>query len=237
MIVDGHTGIEHALPVEQLRSDVVKLWAANPGVHYTPTLLVGYGGVWGEHAFYARHDVWTMPRLQRFTPPGRLEARGKRRPLLVPEEDWHHVRLAKTAWRLSQAGVPVNVGAHGQLQGLGVHWEVWALGEGGFPPLEALRAGTHNGAVYLGIDGDVGSLEPGKLADLLVLDNDPLERLQNTDSISLVVRGGVVYDPDDLSTTWPVARDALALPWLTEEGTSGYTIPWHGDAGEGCAHD
>ncbi|MCB9666360.1 MAG: PD40 domain-containing protein, partial [Alphaproteobacteria bacterium] len=96
MIVDGHTGIEHALPVEQLHEDVVRLWGANPGVHYTPTLLVGYGGVWGEHAFYQRQDVWRIPRLQRFTRPGVLEARGKRLPLRVPEEDWHHVRLAQT---------------------------------------------------------------------------------------------------------------------------------------------
>lgn len=234
MILDGHTGIEHALPVEQLRADVVQLWAANPGVHYTPTLLVGYGGVWGENAFYARHRVWEKARLQRWTRPGELEQRGKRLPLVAPEEDWHHVRLAATAWRLTQAGVRVNLGAHGQLQGLGPHWELWAMGEGGFPPLEALRAATLNGAAYLGMDHELGSLEVGKLADLVVLDADPLERLENTEQVHLVMKGGVVYDPDTLATTWPEEGEPLPRPWAAGEG--GVGLPWAGADGTGCAH-
>lgn len=235
MILDGHTGIEHALPVEQLRDDVVRLWAANPGVHYTPTLLVGYGGVWGEHSFYQRHDVWLKPRLQHWTPPGRLEARGKRRPLMVPEEDWHHVRLASTAWRLAQAGVRVNLGAHGQLQGLGPHWELWALAEGGFDPYEALRAATLNGAAYLGMDGDLGSLEVGKLADLVVIDGDPLSRIEDTEQVVRVMKGGVLYDPDTLGTLWPEVGPALPTPWL-DAASGGAAVPWHGDDGTGCAH-
>ncbi|HMV69205.1 MAG TPA: amidohydrolase family protein, partial [Myxococcota bacterium] len=211
MIVDGHTGVEHALPVEQLRSDVVRLWAGNPGVHYTPTLLVGYGGVFGENTFYQRFDVWTKPRLQRWTPPGVLESRGKRRPLMLPEEDWHHVRLAATAWRLAQAGVEVNLGGHGQLQGLGPHWEMWAMVDGGFPALEALRAGTIHGARHLGMDGDLGSIEVGKMADLIVLAQDPLLQIQNTEAVVRVMKGGVLYDPDTLATVWPESRASITI--------------------------
>ncbi len=232
MIVDGHAGIEHAIPVEQLRSDVVQLWAANPGVHYTPTLLVGYGGVWGENTFYQRFPVYQKARLSHWTPPGRLEGRGKRLTMVAPEEDWHHVRLAATAWRLAAAGVQVNLGAHGQLQGLGAHWELWALGEGGFTPLEALRAATINGAAYLGLDGDIGSLEVGKLADLVILDADPLQRLKNTERVGAVMKGGILYDPDTLATRWPTAGEPLPTPW--HDGVAGPGLPWRGDQGGVC---
>lgn len=232
-IVDGHTGIEHALPVEQLYDDVQRLWAAQTGVFYTPTLLVGYGGVMGEHAFYQRHEVWKKPRLQRWTTPGRLESRGKRRPLMLPEDDWQHVRLAATAWELTQRGVRVNLGGHGQLQGLGPHWELWALGEGGFTPLEALRAGTLNGAAYLGLDGDLGSLQAGKLADLIILDANPLERLENTEQVSAVMKGGVLYDPDTLATQWPDKGEPVRAWWHAAE-QGGPTLPWRGDQGDGC---
>ncbi|MFK7927335.1 MAG: amidohydrolase family protein [Myxococcota bacterium] len=232
-IVDGHTGIEHALPVEQLREDVQRLWSEQTGVFYTPTLLVGYGGVMGEHAFYQRHEVWKKPRLQHWTPPGRLEARGKRRPLMLPEDDWQHVRLAATAWALSKRGVRVNMGGHGQLQGLGPHWELWALAEGGFTPLEMLRAGTANGAAYLGLDGDIGSLETGKLADLVILDRNPLESVQNTESVHAVMKGGVLYDPDTLATQWPEQGEPLHAWWHAANPT-GPTLPWRGAAGDGC---
>jgi imidazolonepropionase-like amidohydrolase/Tol biopolymer transport system component len=237
MIVDGHTGIEHALPVEQLYDDVRTLWAAQPGTHYTPTLLVGYGGLWGENAFYQRHDVWTKTRLQRWTRPGVLEARGKRRPSMAPPDEWQHVRLATTAWALAQRGVRVNLGAHGQLQGLGPHWELWALGEGGFPALEALRAATLNGAAYLGVDADIGSLVPGKLADLVVLDADPLVDLRNTEQVHAVMKGGVLYDPDTLATRWPVEAPGPKPWWHAARTEGGPTLPWRGDAGDGCMHD
>jgi imidazolonepropionase-like amidohydrolase len=237
MIVDGHTGVEHALPVAPLRADVLGLWAAQPGTHYTPTLLVGYGGVWGENTFYQRERVWERARLQAWTPPGRLEARGKRLPIYVPEEDWHHVKLAASAWELTKRGVPANLGAHGQLQGLGPHWELWAFADGGFPAHDALRVATINGARYLGLDADLGSLEPGKLADLVILSANPLENLRDSDKIEAVMKGGVVYDPDTLSTTWP-AQGPPQVPWWRSgpEGEAGYGVPWRGDDGDGCGH-
>jgi imidazolonepropionase-like amidohydrolase/Tol biopolymer transport system component len=237
MIVDGHTGIEHALPVAPLRDDVLSLWAAQPGTHYTPTLLVGYGGVWGENTFYQRERIYERERLQRWTPPGRLEANGKRLDRYVPEEDWHHDDLAASAWELQKRGVPANLGAHGQLQGLGPHWELWAFADGGFPPHEALRVATLNGARYLGLDADLGSLEPGKLADLVVLSKDPLADLWDTDEIEAVMKGGVLYDPDTLATTWPTAGPPQ-VPWWRSGpgGEAGFAVPIQGDDGDGCGH-
>src|SRR4029078_12932049 len=57
MVVDGHTGVEHSIPVGAIYKDVVQLWKSTP-VGYTPTLIVGYGGIWGENYWYAKTQVW-----------------------------------------------------------------------------------------------------------------------------------------------------------------------------------
>jgi len=171
-IVDGHTGLEHALPIDIVYDDVKQLWTQTQ-VGYTPTLNVAYGGLDGEHYWYARTDVWQHPLLSRFVPPGILPARGVRRPT-APEEDYNVIRVARTATELQRAGVPAMIGAHGQREGLGAHWEMWMFALGGMTPLEALRTATLNPARHFGLDSDLGSLEVGKLADLVVLDRNPL---------------------------------------------------------------
>ena len=173
--------------------------------------------------------------MRRFTPYHELAARALRRSWFH-ENEYVFTEISKSSRKILHAGGQVGIGAHGQLQGLGYHWELWAVASGGFDNHEALRLATIGGAEMLGLAQDLGSLEQGKLADLVVMDADPLERLENTDSISLVVRGGVVYNPDDLSTSWPEVRPALSLPWHGGEA-SGFTLPWHGGEGEGCAHD
>ena len=203
MVLDGHTGIEHAIPVAPLYRDALSLLGRSR-TGYTPTLIVGYGGVWGENYWYQMGDVFRNERLRRFVPGEILDARARRR-LLVPEEDFWHFQLARTAKAVVDAGGSVQLGAHGQLQGLGAHWELWMLAQGGMTPLAALRAATLAGAAYLGLGGDVGSLEPGKLADLVVLDGNPLADIRQTERIHLVMKNGVLYDAD-LNEVWPAAR-------------------------------
>jgi imidazolonepropionase-like amidohydrolase len=192
MVIDGHTGIEHAIPVENVYDDVTQLWSQTK-VGYTPTLIVGYGGLDGEHYWYARTDVWKHPLLSKYVPRSILEARSVRRET-APEEDFNVFNIARAATQLQRAGVAVNLGAHGQREGLGAHWEMWTLGRGGMTPLEVIRVATLNGAKYLGMDKDVGSLEVGKLADLVIIDGDVLKDIQQSDKISQVMLNGRLYD-------------------------------------------
>lgn len=192
MVIDGHTGVEHALPVANVYDDVKQLWSQTK-VGYTPTLIVGYGGLDGEHYWYARTDVWKHPLLSKYVPRSMLESRSIRRET-APEEDFNVFNIARTATELQRAGVPVNLGAHGQREGLGAHWEMWTLARGGMTPLEIIRVATLNGAKYLGMDKDVGSLEIGKLADLVIIDGDVLKDIKQSDKISQVMINGRLFD-------------------------------------------
>jgi imidazolonepropionase-like amidohydrolase/Tol biopolymer transport system component len=211
MILDGHTGIEHAIPVAPLYKDAVTLLARS-GSGYTPTLIVGYGGIWGENYWYQHSNVWENERLLRFTPRRILDERGRRR-LMVPEDDFYHFELAKSVKDVVRAGGRAQLGAHGQLQGLGAHWELWMLEQGGLTPMEALRAGTLAGAQYLGLDGDLGSLEVGKLADLVVLDKNPLENIRHSDSVSHVMINGVLFETKNMDEVYPQARPRTRFFW------------------------
>jgi imidazolonepropionase-like amidohydrolase len=209
MILDGHTGIEHSLPVPNLYNDVVTLFARSR-TGYTPTLIVGYGGLMGEHYWYQHSNVWENERLLRFTPRDIVDARSRRR-TMAAEDDFNHLRIARGVKKVAESGGSVQLGAHGQLQGLGAHWELWMLQQGGMTPLEALQAATINGARYLGLDNELGSIEAGKLADLVVLDRNPLENIRNSDSVRFVMVNGRLYDAATLNElgNHPRARKPL----------------------------
>jgi imidazolonepropionase-like amidohydrolase len=129
----------------------------------------------------------------RFTPREVVDARSRRR-MMAEEDDFNHVQNARSVKAALDAGTKVQLGAHGQLQGLGAHWELWMLAQGGMTPLEAIRCATLYGAQYIGLDRDLGSLEPGKLADLVIMAKNPLENIQNSESILFVMKNGRLYD-------------------------------------------
>lgn len=192
MILDGVTGIEHNIPVAPLYKDVVELWSQTD-VRNTPTLVVSYGGLSGEYWWYARDNVWEDAKLNRFFPRETLDARSIRRET-APDWDYWHVEVSKAAKTLRDAGVKIQVGGHGQLQGLSANWEIWMLAQGGFSNFEALRAATIDGADYLGLAGQIGSLEVGKQADLVVLDSNPLENIRATIDTRYVMVDGRLFD-------------------------------------------
>ena len=206
-VLDGHTGVEHSLPVPRVYKDTAQLFARSR-VGYTPTLIVGYGGVFGENYWYQHTNLWENEQLLRFTPRDVIDARSRRREM-APAGDFNHVLIAQAAKQIADEGGQVLLGAHGQLQGLGAHWELWMLQQGGMTPMEALRSATIDGARYLGLDGDIGSIEKGKLADLVALDRSPLDDIRNSESISLVMLNGRLYDAKTLNEIAPRARPRL----------------------------
>jgi imidazolonepropionase-like amidohydrolase len=212
--MDGHTGVEHSLPVPHLYKDTVELFARSKS-GYTPTLIVGYGGLTGENYWYQKTNVWENERLLTFTPREVIDPRSRRR-LMAPDDDFNHILISQGAKQVVDAGGSVQLGAHGQIQGIGAHWELWMLQQGGMSNMEALRAATIDGARYIGLDGDVGSLETGKLADLIVLEKNPLENIRNSEAIAMVMMNGRLYDAKTLNEIGNQPRARKPFWWETK---------------------
>ncbi|MBX2889545.1 MAG: PD40 domain-containing protein [Saprospiraceae bacterium] len=217
-VVDGHTGVEHNLPVAPLYNDVISLWSKTDA-HNTPTLIVNYGGLNGEYEFYQKSEVWAKKPLLNFTPKHVLDERSRHR-TMVPEEEYQngHILVSQSCTKLQNAGVNINLGAHGQLNGLGAHWELWMLQQGGMSNLQALKCATINGAKYIGMDKEIGSLAPGKLADLIVLDKNPLDDIRNSESIRYVMVNGRLYESETLNEIGNYDRKRSKF-WFEQPGS------------------
>lgn len=221
-VQDGHTSIEHNIPPAPLYKDVNTLWNKST-TSYTPTLIVSYGAQSGENFWYDRTNVWENERLLNFTPRTIVDSRSRRR-MTSEFADYGHIHVARAAKVLQDGGTKVNLGAHGQLQGLGAHWELWMFAQGGMSPLQAIRSATLNGAEHLGMGKELGSLESGKLADMIILDANPLDDIRNTEKIKYVIINGRVYDSATMNET--ISREkARKQFWWEMNRSESYTIP------------
>ena len=209
--MDGYPGIEHNLPVYPLYHDVVRLFSETKVVN-TPTLIVSFGGPMGEIYWFTNENVHGNERLARFTPHETLDSRTRRRAgaagsvAWAMDEEYVFADHARFLADIVADGGFAGVGSHGQLQGLGFHWELWMVASGGMSNHDALRAATIFGANGIGLENEIGSLEPGKLADLLIMSRNPLDDLRNTISVEQVMMNGRLFEAETLDEVWPRQR-------------------------------
>ena len=211
LVADGNSTLEHNVPLDVFYDDVVQFFSQSQ-TNYTPTLVVTYGGFGGDPYWRQATNVWENPLLVH-TPPKRLLADNARR-TTAPEWSYVDDDNAREAKKLADAGVKVSIGAHGQQAGIAAHWEMWSFVRGGMSPTEALRAGTIIPAQSLGMDKDIGSIETGKHADLIVLSADPTADISNSDDIEQVMLGGRLYDAVTMNEV--ETGDAKRLPYWWE---------------------
>ncbi|WP_417623118.1 amidohydrolase family protein [Parasphingorhabdus sp.] len=210
LVADGNSTLEHNIPLEIFYDDVVQMFSQSQ-TNYTPTLVVSYGGLAGDPYWRQATNVWEHPLLKH-SPPAILAAETVRR-TKAPESNFVDDDNAREAKKLADAGVKVSIGAHGQQAGIGSHWELWSFVRGGMTPIEALAAGTIESARSLGMDADIGSVESGKLADLVVLDADPTADIRNSDKIYRVMLNGHLYDPATMNETVTGTRKRAPYWW------------------------
>ena len=204
-IVDGFTGIEHTLGLTPIYDDIIQLFAATK-IGMTPTLIVVYNGVSGENYFYQREKIWEDEKLLNFYSKEQLIRH--KRPTHYFEDDFYHKQMAAEMLKLHRAGVLLQMGAHGQKMGIGAHWEMEMFVHGGFTPYEAIKIATINGFKHHGLDHELGSIETMKLADLVILEKNPLIDIRNTRTIKYVMKNGVLYSGFDASQVYPIEKKA-----------------------------
>lgn len=226
MILDGHTNLEHNLPLAAHYDDIIQLMG-RAGAHNTPVLNVTFGELFGENYLYQRTRAWEDPKVRAYV----HEVVSGYSPLLAPHGAPPHVRgmttihaadeiydvgvlaVARAVKKMDDAGVTINVGSHGDFPGLGIHWEMELMAAGGMSNARVLRAATINGARTLGFDHQLGTLEAGKLADLIVLDRDPLADIRNTNSVRYTMVGGRLYDAMSMDELAPDPRPRRKFYW------------------------
>jgi len=222
--IDGMHGNEHTLPDSPIFNDVVELYAKTQTA-YTPTLVVQYNAGSMVEYFFTRTEVHDDEKIQRFYPHNRLDELTRRRPGWQRDDEFQFRQAAAQAAKIQRAGGLLGIGAHGELQGLGYHWEMWGFELGGMQPVEVLRAATIDGAKIIGVDQDLGSIEVGKLADMVILDANPLDNIRNTVEIDRIVQNGRLFDGDTLDELWPEQKPLAPFWWWSDDDARFSTVP------------
>jgi hypothetical protein len=209
--IDGYPGHEHTWPAFPFQDDLIKFFGQS-GIAYTPTIIVSYGGPWAENYWFEQGDVHGDMKLRRFLPHAEIDDKTLRRKTVggwfAPQEYIMKDVSDQVADHI-RAGGRAGVGSHGQFQGLGYHWELWNIASGKLTPHEALRVATIIGADAIGRSKEVGSIEAGKLADINVLDANPLDNIKNSNTLRYVMKNGRLYDANTLDEVWPRQKKAI----------------------------
>jgi hypothetical protein len=217
MIMDGQTGWEHPLPFAPAYGDVAKFFGQSEAV-YSPTFVVGGTGPWNDEYFFQEYEVWKDPKLRLWLPWRQLVPHSRRR-MLRPVTDYSYPILAQVLADIIAEGGHGAIGAHGQQHGIGSHWEVW-MAASAMGNMGALELASREGAYFLGALDDLGTLKAGKLADLIVLNSNPLDDIRNTADIAYVMKGGTLYAGDTLDEVWPREKPYGPRPWVDPDALS-----------------
>ena len=209
-IMDGQTAWEHSLTYAPIYGDVAKFFGRAKAV-YSPTFNTR-AGPWNDEYWFGESDVWLNEKLRRWMPWQQLVGHTRRR-ALRPATDYIFPIVAQGLADIMAEGGYGSIGGHGQQHGLGSHWEVWmaatALG-----PMGALELASVEGAYFLGAEDDLGTISVGKLADLMVLNSNPLDDIRNTEDIEYVMKDGRLYVGDTLDEVWPRDKPYGTRPWV-----------------------
>jgi putative CocE/NonD family hydrolase len=204
--IDGFFGNEHALPVTPLYRDVIQLYARTD-IAYTPTLA---GSALKKKAlakFLRDTNAYEDPKVRRFMPRNILEAKAVSLPWQHESQLSHgYPALARGVAAVFRAGGRVGVGSHGNFPGLGYHAELAALASGGLSAHEVLQIATRVSSEVIGREAELGTVEPGKYADLIIFESDPRVRIGNSLTLSQVMKNGRLYDAATLDEVWPRVR-------------------------------
>ncbi|MGI9181659.1 MAG: amidohydrolase family protein [Longimicrobiaceae bacterium] len=214
MIMDGQTGWEHPFSYVPIYEDVAKFFGKAKAV-YSPTLVVAGPGPWNIEYFFQENEVWKDPKQQRWL-PWRMLVPHTRRRTLRPVTDYSYPLLAQGMADIIAEGGYGAIGSHGEHHGLAAQWEVW-MAASALGPMGALEVASLHGAHFLGAGQDLGSLEAGKLADLLVLNSNPLDDIRNTADLQYVMKGGRLYQADTLNEVWPRSRPFGEFYWVDRD--------------------
>jgi hypothetical protein len=219
-LLDGYPGHEHAIPIYPLYNDLVRTIAFSQ-MCVTPTLIVSYGGPFAENYWWETENPYHDAKVQYFMPYEEIAGKTRRDKAgwFMPEEQVFpkHARSMKA---MVEAGSLAGIGSHGEFQGIGYHWEMWAMASGGMKPMDVLRVATILGATGLGLDHDLGSIRVGKLADLVILDKNPLEDIRNTNSVDYVMKNGRLYEGTTCNEIYPGKRALDRSEWNFERPAS-----------------
>ncbi len=214
MIMDGHTGGEHLTVQSPLYADFTT-FVGQAEYFYSHTPLVSGFGAWNEEWFWQESPLWKDAKQGKWTPWRQLIPH-TRRFIMRPESDYSKDIVSQQVADIVAAGGYSAVGSHGQQPGLGSHWDVWMAAKAA-GNMTALEIASMHGARFLGMDDDLGSITVGKLADLMVLNANPLDNIRNTANIRYVMKGGTLYDADSLDEIWPRPRKFGDAWWYVPE--------------------
>ncbi len=200
MIMDGQTGWEHPMGNVPLYGDAAKFFGLAHAT-YSPTLVVAGPGAWNIEYFFQASEVWKDPKQRRWF-PWRMLIPHTRVRTLRPVTDYSYPLIAQAMADVIAEGGNGALGSHGEHHGLNVHWELW-MGASALGNMGALEVASMGGARFLGAEQDIGSIEVGKLADLLVLNANPLDDIHHSLDMQYVMKGGTLYDAETLDQVWP----------------------------------